>query len=253
LLVYAQMSLTGREQIDLQQFRKTHPNFPDEPITNQFFSHGQIESYRQLGFHIGKVVCREVRARPDVEGNRPDRYQIEDDLVGYQEYYCVGCADVGALRPESAAQAESNAAESDATQRGERPVERREMSSALRQATCLLEAWRSPWFRTTPRRRPDPIFEYERNPVVETLCVLLLFAVVSDGGELTKCRCRNLFWPARLTRDWSRRDFWPGAGRFCSATCRALRPSWRCPHSTTTRKALPCGCIGGLPDRSSWS
>lgn len=61
LLVYAQMSLTGREQVDLQQFRNSHPNFPDEPIINQFFDASQVESYRQLGFHVGKTMCREFQ------------------------------------------------------------------------------------------------------------------------------------------------------------------------------------------------
>ena len=61
LLIYAQMSLTGREPLDLQQFRNTHPDFPDEPITNQFFDAKQVESYRQLGYRVASVVGSQVR------------------------------------------------------------------------------------------------------------------------------------------------------------------------------------------------
>ena len=60
LLVYVQMSLTGDEDIDIEQFRKTNPNFPDEPISNQFYSREQVESFRQLGEHIGRLLCRDI-------------------------------------------------------------------------------------------------------------------------------------------------------------------------------------------------
>ena len=60
IVVYAQMSLTGDEELDLQQFRNVNPNFPDEPTTNQRYSEDQVESYRQLGFHIGEIVCRSI-------------------------------------------------------------------------------------------------------------------------------------------------------------------------------------------------
>ena len=60
LLVYVQMSLTGDEDIDIEQFRRTNPNFPDEPISNQFYSREQVESFRQLGEHIGNLLCRDV-------------------------------------------------------------------------------------------------------------------------------------------------------------------------------------------------
>jgi len=63
LLVYCQMSLTGREQLDLQQFRNSNPNFPDEPISNQFFDFRKVESYRQLGYYIGKCLCRCLPSR----------------------------------------------------------------------------------------------------------------------------------------------------------------------------------------------
>jgi len=62
LLVYVQMSLTGDEDIDIEQFRRTNPRFPDEPISNQFYSRDQVESFRQLGQHIGQLLCRGVES-----------------------------------------------------------------------------------------------------------------------------------------------------------------------------------------------
>jgi hypothetical protein len=58
LVVYAQMSLTGDEELDLQQFHKVNPNFPDEPTTNQSYDENQVESFRQLGQHVGSKVCQ---------------------------------------------------------------------------------------------------------------------------------------------------------------------------------------------------
>lgn len=60
LLVYVQMSLTGDEDIDIEQFRRTNPRFPDEPISNQFYTRDQVESFRQLGQHVGQLLCRGI-------------------------------------------------------------------------------------------------------------------------------------------------------------------------------------------------
>ena len=65
LFVYVQMALTGGEEVDLKQFRKSHPNFPDEPIANQFFNSSQVESYRQLGYEIASKVCKELPTAMD--------------------------------------------------------------------------------------------------------------------------------------------------------------------------------------------
>lgn len=78
LLVYAQMSLTGHEPLDLQQFRNSHPDFPDEPITNQFFDSKQVESYRQLGYHVGRTVCSQLR--PQVRDSAGKRFADVSDI-----------------------------------------------------------------------------------------------------------------------------------------------------------------------------
>lgn len=63
MIVYGQMSLTGDEPLDLQQFRKVNPNFPDEPTTNQSYDETQVESFRQLGFHVGEKICQRAPLR----------------------------------------------------------------------------------------------------------------------------------------------------------------------------------------------
>jgi len=65
LLIYIQMALTGKEDVDLQQFRRQHPDFPYADISDQFFTPQQVESYRSLGYHIGKQVCRVLPAWQD--------------------------------------------------------------------------------------------------------------------------------------------------------------------------------------------
>ncbi len=76
LFVYLQMTLTGDEDIDLQQFRKTNPTFPDEPIANQFYTKDQVESLRQLGEHIGRLISQEfsriASREPLPEQGHPD-------------------------------------------------------------------------------------------------------------------------------------------------------------------------------------
>ena len=72
LLMYCQMALTGREDMDLRQSREQFPNFPDEPTGNQMYSDRQVELYRRLGEHVGDVLCRNLPpARTKKERKRP--------------------------------------------------------------------------------------------------------------------------------------------------------------------------------------
>ena len=48
---------------DVLQYASTHPAFPQEPTSDQFFDEAQWESYRSLGQHVaGRVLAPEVRA-----------------------------------------------------------------------------------------------------------------------------------------------------------------------------------------------
>jgi hypothetical protein len=46
-------SLMGDEAADVVQYQRTHPLFPQEPTSDQYFDEAQWESYRKLGEHIG--------------------------------------------------------------------------------------------------------------------------------------------------------------------------------------------------------
>lgn len=52
-LLMIKPSLMGDETLDVIQYQRTHPLFPQEPTSDQYFDEAQWESYRKLGEHIG--------------------------------------------------------------------------------------------------------------------------------------------------------------------------------------------------------
>ena len=60
-LIYIKTVLNSQEPADILQYAKTHPTFPHESTTNQFFNESQFESYRHLGlFTINQIVANET-------------------------------------------------------------------------------------------------------------------------------------------------------------------------------------------------
>ena len=57
-LIYLKSSLTGDEDVDVQQYHASHQEFPHESTGDQFFTEDQFESYRKLGQHIAAVTFR---------------------------------------------------------------------------------------------------------------------------------------------------------------------------------------------------
>ena len=55
-LVYIKPGITGDEPIDLREYARHHPTFPQQTTADQFFDEAQWESYRKLGEHIGLQV-----------------------------------------------------------------------------------------------------------------------------------------------------------------------------------------------------
>jgi hypothetical protein len=51
VLIYLKPALTGDEPQDLLNYRAENPQFPQHPISDQFFDEAQFESYRRLGLH----------------------------------------------------------------------------------------------------------------------------------------------------------------------------------------------------------
>ncbi len=56
LLIIVKPTLTGDEPLDVLQYAASHPTFPQETTSDQFFDEAQWESYRKLGEHVGTQV-----------------------------------------------------------------------------------------------------------------------------------------------------------------------------------------------------
>lgn len=55
-LIYIKPTLTGDEPTDVLEYHRSHPDFPHEPTSDQFFDEAQWESYRRLGDHIAEKL-----------------------------------------------------------------------------------------------------------------------------------------------------------------------------------------------------
>ena len=63
LYIKPTMSEDGHESEDLLEYARTHPTFPQETTSDQFFDEGQFESYRELGYQITKTGFTALGAR----------------------------------------------------------------------------------------------------------------------------------------------------------------------------------------------
>jgi hypothetical protein len=55
-LLLIKPGMMGDEPADVIQYQRTHPMFPQEPTSDQYFDEAQWESYRKLGEHIGAAL-----------------------------------------------------------------------------------------------------------------------------------------------------------------------------------------------------
>jgi hypothetical protein len=51
-ILYIKSSVTGDEPADVEEYRREHPDFPQQSTIEQFFTESQFESYRMLGLHV---------------------------------------------------------------------------------------------------------------------------------------------------------------------------------------------------------
>jgi hypothetical protein len=72
--VFVRSSLTGDEPADVKNYSRTHPPFPHHSTLDQFFDEDQFESYRMLGFHIGRDVFARAVGEVDRQVTAPERY-----------------------------------------------------------------------------------------------------------------------------------------------------------------------------------
>ena len=57
VLIFIKPSLIGQEPRDVINYWQGRSSFPQEPITDQWFSEAQFESYRALGSYIIEAIC----------------------------------------------------------------------------------------------------------------------------------------------------------------------------------------------------
>ena len=57
MLIFIKPSLIGREPRDVINYWQGRASFPQEAITDQWFSESQFESYRALGSYIIEAIC----------------------------------------------------------------------------------------------------------------------------------------------------------------------------------------------------
>jgi len=63
-LLYIKTSITGDEPADVEQYRRSHAEFPQQATLDQFFSESQFESYRRLGLHVLRTTMDHLDALP---------------------------------------------------------------------------------------------------------------------------------------------------------------------------------------------
>jgi hypothetical protein len=78
-LVYLKSSLTGDEPADVIEYGRSHPTFPHQSTSNQFFTESQFESYRRLGLHVFRSAFEgvpEVALPNRTSANARDQYPL---------------------------------------------------------------------------------------------------------------------------------------------------------------------------------
>lgn len=60
-LIYIKPAFYGDEPTDIFNYATMHSAFPHESTSDQWFSESQFESYRMLGFHIIRKICKDKK------------------------------------------------------------------------------------------------------------------------------------------------------------------------------------------------
>jgi hypothetical protein len=78
-IIYLKPSLTSDEENDLLRHFKYRRPFPHDPTLNQIYDEDTVESYRQLGSHIGDILGREL-PEPAQMWDRQHRFGVIEEL-----------------------------------------------------------------------------------------------------------------------------------------------------------------------------
>jgi hypothetical protein len=71
-LLYIKASLTGDENLYVQDYAKQNPQFPHQSTTNQFFTETQFEAYRALGYHAASRAIAEHQPLAEAVEQQPE-------------------------------------------------------------------------------------------------------------------------------------------------------------------------------------
>jgi hypothetical protein len=63
-LIYLKASMTGREDTSVLQYKASHPAFPHESTSDQFYREDQFESYRRLGQEVAQAAFELAASEP---------------------------------------------------------------------------------------------------------------------------------------------------------------------------------------------
>ena len=104
LLVYVQMARSGDEDVDVEQFARAVPTFPDHPTADQAFGESMVAAYRTLGRHVGEQICaglpdhavlERARRAAVAAGRRPVPYLTTGGLAACLiESYRTDCREI---------------------------------------------------------------------------------------------------------------------------------------------------------------
>jgi hypothetical protein len=80
-LVLLKATLSGDESIDILEYSRSHPAFPHEPTTDQWFADAQFESYRALGLHTVLTVATRLTDEEGFDGfcRAAEHHQVATD------------------------------------------------------------------------------------------------------------------------------------------------------------------------------
>lgn len=91
-LLLLKPSLMGDEAADVVQYQRTHPLFPQEPTSDQYFDEAQWESYRKLGEHIGAELFTAPSGPPGPDGAGWSPSQLAPPVFGAERLKAVPAA-----------------------------------------------------------------------------------------------------------------------------------------------------------------
>jgi hypothetical protein len=89
-LVYIKSSLTGDETADVMSYRTGEPAFPHQSTADQWFDEAQFESYRKLGYHVGRTTFEAADA------SQPMRNGAETFFVALRQAWYPASTAAGA-------------------------------------------------------------------------------------------------------------------------------------------------------------